>query len=103
MLKDLQSLGFDALSWFNVTRDQSQWSDACQSVLPRSAVSVPVVGPSVNIDFFACGCGRIFRRSGDLTRHWWFCGGQPPQSTQQIFNCECGHTFRRLGDPTRHQ
>ena len=49
--KDLQSLGFDALSWFNAAQDQSHWSDFYQSTLPRSAVSVLVVGPSVNIDF----------------------------------------------------
>ena len=66
-------------------------------------MSVPVVGSSVNIDFFACGCGRIFCRSGDLTRHRRFCGGHPPQPTQQIFNCGYGRTFHRQGDLIRHQ
>ena len=103
VLRDLQSLGFDALGWFNAAQDRSHWLDVCQSVLPESTVSVPVVGPSVNSDFFACGCGRIFRKSGDLACHRRFCGGQPPQLTQQIFNCGCGRTFRRQGDLTRHQ
>ena len=62
----------------------------CLSVYIREVlVSVLVVGSSVNIGSFACSCRRIFCRSGDLTRHQRFCGGQPPQSAQQIFNCAC--------------
>ena len=33
MLKDIQSLGFDAFNWFNAVQDQSQWSNVCQSIL----------------------------------------------------------------------
>ena len=79
VLNNIQSLGFNALNYcFNAAQDQSQWSNVCQFILSRSAVSIPVVGPSVNIDSFACGCGKIFCRSGDLTCHRQFCGGQPP-------------------------
>ena len=100
MLKDIQSLNFEALNWFNAAQDRSQWSDLGPSVLSRSAVSVRVVGSFENIDSFACGCGRILHRSGDLTRHQWFCGGQPPQQSKQIFNCGRGRIFRRQGDLT---
>ena len=68
-----------------------------------SCSALSVVGPSVDIGSFVCGCGRIFHRRGDLTHHQWFCGGQLPQPRQMEFHCGGGRIFRRQGDLTRHQ
>ena len=71
--------------------------------LVLNAILVPVVGPSMDIDSFACGCGRISHRRGDLTRHQWFCGSQLSQPAQLRFNCGCGCIVCRQGDLIQHQ
>ena len=62
VLRDLQSIGFDATSWYSAVR----WYDACQTFTFRSVPSAggPVV---VTAGSFTCECGGIFRRCGDLT------------------------------------
>ena len=58
VLKDIQKMGFDALSWLSAAQDCSRWLDSCQAILSGGVVSVGCL--FVNTSFFICGCGRIF-------------------------------------------
>ena len=49
VLRDIQGLGFDTLSWF---KDRSQWLNVSLQ-LSRSAGLVLVVGHTVDFDSFA--------------------------------------------------
>ena len=64
-------------------------------VLLGSAVSMVPLW----IDSFACGCERIFKRRGNLTRRQRFCGGQPFRPPQLMFNCLY---LSQAGDLTQH-
>jgi len=59
-------------------------------------------GPSVVNGSSACGCGRTFGRSGDVTRHKKYCDGQLPPPKQSEFHCGCSRLFCRKGDLTKH-
>ena len=57
-------------------------------------------GPTVVTGSFVCGCGRIFNRSGDLTRYHKYCSSQPPLPKQKEFYCGCGRMIHRKSDLT---
>ena len=63
VLRDIQRMGLDALSWYGVAQDRSRWYDLCQTISSGEVTG----GPLVTTGSFVCGCGRTFGRSGDLT------------------------------------
>ena len=69
VLRDVQRMGLDALSWYEVAQDHSRWHDLYQTISSEGVAR----GPTVVTGSFVCGCGRTFNRSGDLTRHHKYC------------------------------
>ena len=59
---DLSLIG-TPLNWYTEAQNWQQWRDCIQLFCP----------PPPALPTFPCGCGRQFRRSGDLKRHRNFC------------------------------
>jgi len=105
-LADITMTGIE--DWYTTAQDRGEWAACCQP--PAADSSVPAEGrvcaanQSQLAGDFQCGCGRSFRRKGDLTRHSRFCDGPSQQSPQpSSYACSCGRSFRRKGDLTRHK
>ena len=101
--RDLRNIGFDSTSWYAAVHDCARWYDTCQAI--ASCGRLTTGAPAVVAGSFGCGCGRIFERQGDLTRHRHFCDHQLPPSPSPAMElkCDCGRLFHRKGDLTRHQ
>ena len=52
VLRDIQGLGFDTLSWFNAAQDRSQWSNVCKSTAVEECwIGTGIAGHTVYCGF----------------------------------------------------
>ena len=61
--RDMDTCSMSMNTWYTEAQDRATWQQVCAD-RPQ---------PTTKAMDFACECGRVFRRSGDLKRHERFC------------------------------
>ena len=75
--RDLQAIGLKE-GWYKLCQDRKEWLVRCREGVDEVPFCIwkrntCAANRRSQDRSFACGCGRTFRRQGDLTRHKRFC------------------------------